>query len=241
MSAWESRQRSRIINTTHCVVSMYAWFAAVDGYWKAWGEWSACSSMCDGGIQTRTRACVPPVYGGLDCEGDSQQTKPCEVMKCPSKTLTCMSVACIHACIHVQWRIYIESWFHMISAYQLTVSGLNGGAGLGARPLVMEGFTREFVSSRSPHRTEANPASGMQSKPTRATASPAQVCKCRIRASLTILCPPSLSTLPRSLQGPWPPVLQLLGGMHSPFRYAIPMRTLSDWVDWKRCYVFCSE
>eukprot|EP00731_Ephydatia_muelleri_P018718 Em0011g758a len=100
----------------------------VDGYWKAWGEWSACSSMCDGGIQTRTRACVPPVYGGLDCEGDSQQTKPCEVMKCPS-----------------------------------------------ARPLVMEGFTREFVSSRSPHRTEANPASGMQSKPTRATASPAQI------------------------------------------------------------------
>eukprot|EP00731_Ephydatia_muelleri_P026831 Em0018g931a len=56
----------------------------VDGYWKAWSEWSACSVTCNSGIQTSTRQCVPPLYGGKDCVGNGVQTRPCElVAKCP--------------------------------------------------------------------------------------------------------------------------------------------------------------
>ena len=71
---------------------------AVDGYWGQWTQWSACSFTCGSGIQTRTRVCVPPLYRGLECVGDSQQTRTCEVVPCPSKT--CMQ-ACAQNTLHV--------------------------------------------------------------------------------------------------------------------------------------------
>ena len=89
---------------------------SVDGYWKAWSEWSACSVTCNSGIQTSTRQCVPPLYGGKDCVGNGVQTRPCElVAKCPSKTFVCQQ--------------HEEDIFICVLSCQLIVSGLIGETG----------------------------------------------------------------------------------------------------------------
>ena len=59
--------------------------SAVNGYWKPWTEWSECSVTCGDGLQTRTRECIPPLYGGQDCVGDTHENRTCELAKCPSK------------------------------------------------------------------------------------------------------------------------------------------------------------
>ena len=115
---------------------------SVDGYWKAWSEWSACSVTCNSGIQTSTRQCVPPLYGGKDCVGNGVQTRPCElVAKCPSKTF-----------IYQQHK---EDIFICVLSCQLTVSGLTGETGHDALSLVMEELKHEVASSWSLLSTEA--------------------------------------------------------------------------------------
>ncbi len=39
-----------------------------------WSNWSACSAICDGGVQTRTCTNPTPQNGGADCSGSSSQT-----------------------------------------------------------------------------------------------------------------------------------------------------------------------
>ena len=56
--------------------------APVDGVWGDWSSWTSCSLSCGGGVQTATRKCVPPVYGGAPCAGDSVRSRSCNTDVC---------------------------------------------------------------------------------------------------------------------------------------------------------------
>ncbi|XP_059164384.1 SCO-spondin-like [Physella acuta] len=55
----------------------------VNGVLMNWGEWSECSKTCNGGIIWRNRTCYGPFYGGDDCPGALNETKPCNEESCP--------------------------------------------------------------------------------------------------------------------------------------------------------------
>ncbi|KAL5268609.1 hypothetical protein ACHWQZ_G002453 [Mnemiopsis leidyi] len=57
----------------------------VDGGYSDFGDWSECSAECGGGTQTRSRTCTnpAPANGGLDCVGDSAETRECNTQGCP--------------------------------------------------------------------------------------------------------------------------------------------------------------
>ncbi|CAH1774571.1 unnamed protein product [Owenia fusiformis] len=56
----------------------------IDGYWEEWGEYSECSTTCGEGSKTRSRVCVPALYGGINnCIGESSETLSCEIIQCP--------------------------------------------------------------------------------------------------------------------------------------------------------------
>ncbi|XP_052255034.1 SCO-spondin-like [Dreissena polymorpha] len=58
----------------------------VDGIWATWTAWGDCSKSCDKGSQTRARACafLPNATHGLNCSGDSKETRPCQIAVCPA-------------------------------------------------------------------------------------------------------------------------------------------------------------
>ncbi|GFR92921.1 semaphorin-5B-like [Elysia marginata] len=57
----------------------------VDGKWSTWAGWSTCTSNCDGGMQTRKRGCdnPKPMRKGLNCTGNDQEWRLCNVHECP--------------------------------------------------------------------------------------------------------------------------------------------------------------
>ena len=61
--------------------------AVVDGHYGEWGPWSACSHSCEGGTQSRYRACDAPApsEGGRDCQGAPQQERMCNLDVCPGQ------------------------------------------------------------------------------------------------------------------------------------------------------------
>ena len=58
-----------------------------DGGWSDWNGWGECSQSCDGGTQTRTRACTspPPDPEGAPCLGEVNQTQACNIETCPGR------------------------------------------------------------------------------------------------------------------------------------------------------------
>merc|ERR1711974_482513 len=52
--------------------------------WTDWTEWSDCSVSCGGtGEKTRTRDCVGPVHGGLECPSPNEtETDSCDAPAC---------------------------------------------------------------------------------------------------------------------------------------------------------------
>lgn len=56
---------------------------SVDGYFNAWGDWSACSQTCGPGFKARTRTCVPPLHGGAPCGLNNMEKAPCLQKHCP--------------------------------------------------------------------------------------------------------------------------------------------------------------
>jgi hypothetical protein len=40
----------------------------VDAVYGPWSEYSVCSLSCGGGLQTSTRTCTAPLYGGVPCD-----------------------------------------------------------------------------------------------------------------------------------------------------------------------------
>nr|XP_034335985.1 hemicentin-1 isoform X4 [Crassostrea gigas] len=63
--------------TEHC---------SVDGDSLAWGDWSPCSVTCGNGTRVRSRACIPPKYGGLNCTEPLFEMNNCSQVPCPGVT-----------------------------------------------------------------------------------------------------------------------------------------------------------
>jgi len=55
------------------------------GQWNNWGEWSLCSRSCNSGLQNRTRVCISRLLRGLNCFGDSVESRVCSTELCPCK------------------------------------------------------------------------------------------------------------------------------------------------------------
>jgi hypothetical protein len=56
--------------------------APVDGVWSDWSAFSSCSRSCGGGIQTATRVCTAPRYGGAPCVGSPTLHRDCNTNAC---------------------------------------------------------------------------------------------------------------------------------------------------------------
>ena len=69
-----------------CFVSYYC--DTVDGYWAEWYEWQQCNVTCAGGVQLRTRDCVEPLHGGLNCTGDDTESQICNENPCPGECVS---------------------------------------------------------------------------------------------------------------------------------------------------------
>jgi len=90
----------------------------VDGKWGSWSTFSKCSKSCGGGTQRRSRRCdnPRPSGGGKSCRGDSTQTNPCKMGKCPTKKAckrdlqaNCKWWASKEYCTNSQWKSWMES------------------------------------------------------------------------------------------------------------------------------------
>jgi len=55
----------------------------IDGFYKQWTSFGKCSVTCGQGIQTRTRACVQPRFGGAACVGSTKEQQNCQASPCP--------------------------------------------------------------------------------------------------------------------------------------------------------------
>ncbi|KAL5252650.1 hypothetical protein ACHWQZ_G015438 [Mnemiopsis leidyi] len=69
------RTETRECNTQGC---------PVDGGYSAWSAWTTCTVLCGGGEETRSRTCTnpAPANGGVDCEGESTETRECNKQLC---------------------------------------------------------------------------------------------------------------------------------------------------------------
>ena len=51
--------------------------------WDEFGHWGLCSLSCGGGVQSRTRGIKQrEAYGGEQCNGNSTETRECNVAAC---------------------------------------------------------------------------------------------------------------------------------------------------------------
>ena len=59
-------------------------FKKVDGGFSQWSSYDACSELCGGGDQERSRSCTnpSPKHGGKDCVGDETESRDCNTQKC---------------------------------------------------------------------------------------------------------------------------------------------------------------
>ncbi|XP_045437200.1 adhesion G protein-coupled receptor B1 isoform X3 [Pipistrellus kuhlii] len=59
------------------------------GGWKLWSLWGECTRDCGGGLQTRTRTCLPaPGPGGSGCEGVLEEGRLCNRKACGAAART---------------------------------------------------------------------------------------------------------------------------------------------------------
>lgn len=60
----------------------------INGKWGRWGNYSACSRTCGGGIEKKYRECdnPSPKNGGNYCIGDRVKYRSCATNECPHGT-----------------------------------------------------------------------------------------------------------------------------------------------------------
>ena len=99
----------------YCVL----FFSTVDGGWSKWGEWSQCSSTCQGGVIQRIRVCNNPVQhcSGLSCMEQNNTFK--EYAPCNEEVSCKYSYILSNTCI-IQFKIprrlqfLLQKSFHQI-------------------------------------------------------------------------------------------------------------------------------
>ena len=102
----------------------------MDGLWSPWSHWSPCTASCDGGMQQRSRKCNRPLFGGVNCIGDTSQNRKCNVHPC--KGVFCMYMYLIEI-INTSFRIHVSVWiiYMVVSDYSLlTHVSLYASAGI---------------------------------------------------------------------------------------------------------------
>ena len=57
---------------------------AFNGFWAPWGGWHGCTGSCGSGEEKRSRVCVGPENGGLNCIGDNEEKRLCGLQYCDS-------------------------------------------------------------------------------------------------------------------------------------------------------------
>ncbi|XP_072186520.1 SCO-spondin [Excalfactoria chinensis] len=72
----------------------------VAGVWMPWSAWSECSAPCDAGVQTRSRTCTPPAFGGAECTGPHLQTRDCNTQPCRAQCPDTMQYLTAEECQH---------------------------------------------------------------------------------------------------------------------------------------------
>ncbi|KAI8502563.1 hypothetical protein Bbelb_192650, partial [Branchiostoma belcheri] len=110
---------------------------AINGGWSAWSVWAECSVSCGTGTgsQARTRHCdnPEPQFGGNNCTGDAQETKPCNADVLCSVNKTGGSVGADHL-LYPTLCMYGDG-----STYRGTVN------------ITQSGLTCQRWDSQSPH------------------------------------------------------------------------------------------
>ena len=88
---------------------------AVDGKWSEWSAFSECSKTCGKGKKTRTRTCTnpPPSGGGKECKGKNNDTKKCNLGKCPGMDIISFFLNRFHI-ILVNIKKIIYMVFHIL-------------------------------------------------------------------------------------------------------------------------------
>lgn len=73
------------LQTSYCDDTPPCPLVPVDGNWSLWSGWSTCTSNCNGGVQTRKRACdsPTPMRRGRECAGNLQEWRQCNNHECP--------------------------------------------------------------------------------------------------------------------------------------------------------------
>jgi len=72
----------------------------VDGGWTSWDQWSTCTQSCGDGMISRERTCTNPVpvFGGLECQGQTSNYDTCNVMNCRGMFI-CLSFIPVLGCV----------------------------------------------------------------------------------------------------------------------------------------------
>ena len=74
----------------------------VNCLWSGFGEWSRCSVSCGTGTQQRKRMVLQKAkHGGLECQGNPVETRPCSQPECPSKS----------------WQKYLDCSFYWMNQH----------------------------------------------------------------------------------------------------------------------------
>ena len=72
-----------------CTILFLWWLYLEPATWNPWTLWSGCSTSCGPGRKRRSRTCKshtnPEQFQGR-CEGESNQTKTCNIRRCPGET-----------------------------------------------------------------------------------------------------------------------------------------------------------
>jgi len=81
---------------TYDTASDYWNASPIDGGWTDDGAWTECSAECGGGTQSRSRTCTnpAPAYGGVECEGDAEESQNCNTEPCPEPPCEDKDVLC---------------------------------------------------------------------------------------------------------------------------------------------------